>query len=107
MELALESSWLIPHRVFRIALPTLALRRFAEDRQRPAKLDRQTPNAERHKEPGDHGRQTADAESVESDVCAGAEHRRRDVNLMTEEDRRDVAQRVANDSSDGPGDGAH
>ena len=38
--------------------------------------------------------------AVESDVGAGAEHRSRDVNLMTEEHRRDVAQRVANDSSD-------
>jgi hypothetical protein len=31
----------------------------------------------------DHRFQAADAESVQTDVCASAEHRRRDVNLMT------------------------
>jgi hypothetical protein len=66
MELAFESLSLIGRRVFRIALPTLALRRFAEDWQRPAELGCQTPYAERHQEPRDHCRQTADAESVES-----------------------------------------
>ena len=51
-------------RVFRNAPPPLALRRLAEDRQRPAELDRQPADAERHKEPRDHRRQTADANSV-------------------------------------------
>ena len=75
---------LILRGVFRSALPTLAPRRFAEYGERPPELDRQTPYAERHKEARDHRRQTADVESVESDVGAGAEHRRRDVNLMTD-----------------------
>jgi hypothetical protein len=73
-KLALESSSLLSCRVFPIALPTLALRRFAEDGQRPAELDRGTPHAERHKESSDHRRQTAETESVESDICAGPEH---------------------------------
>ena len=41
------------------------------------------------------------AKSVEADVDAPAEHRGGDIDLMTEEHGRDVAQRIANDASYG------
>lgn len=65
---------LISRRVSAIDLPALALRRFAEDWQRPAVRNRQTPYDERHQEPGGHRRHTTNAQSVESNICASTEH---------------------------------
>ena len=55
-------------------------------------------HGERHKESGEHRRKTADTQAVESDICARAEHRRRDINLMTKKNRRYVAERIAKNS---------
>ena len=88
-------------------VPALARRRSAEDRQRPPQLDRQTPHGEGHNEARDHRGQAVDPESIQADVGAGTEHRGGDVDLMTKEDQRYVPQRIANDSSDRPGDRTH
>src|SRR6186997_3151289 len=45
---------LVSRRIFRSGLPTLALCRLAEDRQRPVVPDRQTPHGERRKESRHH-----------------------------------------------------
>ena len=60
-KLTLGSSSLPLRRVFRITPPTLPLRRLAEDWNRPAEFDRQTPYAERHEEARNHRGEPADA----------------------------------------------
>lgn len=51
-------------RILGLALPALALRRFAEDWQRPAEPDGQAVHGERHKESGEHRRKTADTQPL-------------------------------------------